>query len=336
MPSRSSKRRARLDRGSGVAALLSVAGGLGALAVVNRAIARRAGEPFSALSGESRRYPWTEGDVFYKVKGQGEPLVLAHGISAGASAFEWRKNVDALAEHFRVYAPDLLGFGLSSRPRLDYTAQTFVQLLIDFVREAAGGAEHPVHVVASSLSAAYAIMAAFQRPKLFERLVLVEPAGVYALSRGPTLAQRAFWQVMRAPIIGESVYNAVASRAAMHSYLSRHVYLRPEAVTADLVDYYYIPAHQPGARYVPLRFVTGHLNIDIAEAFAQLSQPTLIVWGKQAEMAPAAEAQAFQRLNPGTQVEIINGSKMLPQDEQPERFQQRVIDWLRQPAAART
>jgi len=334
MPTRSSKRRSRL--GSGTTALLSVAGGLGALAVVNRAIARRAGEPFSALDGESRRYPWTEGDVFYKVKGQGEPLVLVHGIYAGASAFEWRKNVDALAEHFRVYAPDLLGYGLSSHPRFDYTAQTFIQLLIDFARDAAGGAEHPVHIAASSMGAAYAIQAAFQRPKLFERLVLVEPAGIYELSQGPTLAQRAFWQVVRAPIMGESVYNAIASRAAIRFYLSRYVYLRPEAVTDDLVDYYYNTAHQPGARHVPLRFVTGHLNIDSAEAFAHLPQPTLLVWGKQAKTTPAAQAQAFLRLNPRAQVEIIDGSSMLPQEEQPDRFHQQVIDWLAQPAAART
>jgi pimeloyl-ACP methyl ester carboxylesterase len=315
--------------------VLGVAGGLGALAVVNRAIARQAGEPFSVLSGESRRYAWTEGDVFYKVKGQGEPLVLVHGIYAGASAFEWRKNVDALAEHFRVYAPDLLGYGLSSRPRLEYTAQTFAQLLTDFVREAAGGAEHPVHIVASSLGAAYAIKAAFQRPKLFERLVLVEPAGVYELSKEPTLAQRAFWQVVRAPILGESVYNAIASRAGIRWYLSKHVYLRPEAVTDDLVDYYYNTAHQPGGRYVPLRFVTGFLNIDIAEAFAHLSPPTLIVWGKQADVTPATDAQAFQRLNPGAQIEIIDGSNMLPHDEQPDRFHQKVIDWLRQPTPSR-
>ncbi len=334
MPTRQSRRRSRVS--SGATALLGIAGGLGALAVANRMIARGAAELSSALGGESRRYPWTEGEVFYTVKGQGEPVVLIHGIYAGASAFEWRKNFDALAGRFRVYAPDLLGFGLSSRPPLDYTPQMFVQLLLDFAREAAGGAERPVSVVASSLSAAYVIRAALQHPRLFARLVLIEPTGVYELSSDPTLAQRALHQVLRAPIIGESVYNAIASRAAIRSYLSRHVYLRPEAVTADLVDAYYNAAHQPGARYAPISFISGYLNLDIAEAFAHLSQPTLLVWGAQAEVTPAREVQAFQRLNPRAQVEIIDGSRMLPQDEQAERFHQKVIDWLLQPAAART
>jgi pimeloyl-ACP methyl ester carboxylesterase len=334
MPTKRSKRRSRLS--GGTTTLLTVAGGLGALAVANRMIASAARDTFSVLSGESKRYPWAEGDVFYKVKGQGEPLVLVHGIYAGASAFEWRKNFDALSEHFRVYAPDLLGYGLSSRPPLDYTAQTYIQLLIDFIREAAGGAEHPVHIVASSLSAAHIIQAAFQRPKLFERLVLVEPTGVYELNRGPTLAQRAFHQVLRAPIIGTAIYNVIVSRLGIRYFLTQQTYLRSEAVTGDLVDYYYNTAHQPGARFAPSSFITGYLNLNIEETFARLSHPILIIWGKQAKITPVEDAQAFQRLNPRAQVEIIDGSCMLPQDEQADRFNQKVIEWLRQPAAART
>ena len=333
MPTKSSKRRSRLS--AATAALFSAAGGVGVLAVVNRVIERNVQAPLSVLSGESRRYPWTEGDVFYKVKGQGEPLVLVHGIYAGASAFEWRKNMDALSDHFRVYAPDLLGYGLSDRPPLHYTAQTYVQLLIDFVREAAGGAERPVSVVASSLSAAYIIKAAFQRPKLFERLVLIEPTGVSELSKEPTLAQRGFHQVLRAPVIGSSIYNAIVSRAALRGYLLNYVYLHPQAVTNDLVEYYYTIAHQPGARYAAASFLSGNLNIESAEAFAHLTRPALIVWGKQAKITPAIEAQAFQRLNPTAQIELIDESSMLPHDEQANRFHQKVIEWLRQPAAAR-
>ncbi len=334
MPKKPSKRRPPIS--SGATTLLTVAGGLGALAAINSLIARNTHDTFSALSGETRRYPWTEGDVFYKVKGQGEPLVLLHGIYAGASAFEWRKNFDALSEHFRVYAPDLLGYGLSSRPPLDYTAQTYIQLLIDFVREAAGGTEHPVHVVASSLSAAHIIQAAFQRSKLFERLVLIEPTGIYELNQEPTLPQRVLHRMLRAPIIGTSVYNAIVSRLGISSYLSRQAYLHPETVTTDLVDYYYNTAHQPGGRFAPISFITGYLNINIEESFARLSQPTLIIWGKQAKVTPVEDAHTFQRLNPRAQVEIIDGSSMLPQEERADLFNQKVIDWLRQPAAART
>ncbi len=334
MPGKPKQSRSRI--GPGTAALLSIAGGVGALAVINQLIARNAQDTFSILSGESRHYPWIEGDIFYKVRGQGQPLVLVHGIYAGASAFEWRKNFEALSEHFRVYAPDLLGFGLSSRPRLDYTAYTYIQCLIDFVREVAGGAEHPVHIVASSLSAAHLIQAAFQRPKLFERLVLIEPTGIYKLHEEPNLAQRTFYWLLRTPILGTSVYNIIASRAGIRYYLTQQVYLTPEAVTPDLVDYYYTTAHQPGAQYAPLSFITGYLNLNIEEAFARLTQPTLIIWGNQAKVTPVEDAYTFQRLNPHAQLEIIDSSCMLPHEEQAGIFNQKVIQWLRQEAPART
>ena len=48
-----------------------------------------------------------------------QPFLLVHGF--GASGFHWRKNVNALATAgYRVYAIDLIGFGLSSKPIVEY------------------------------------------------------------------------------------------------------------------------------------------------------------------------------------------------------------------------
>ena len=50
-------------------------------------------------------------DVHYLSGGEGDPLVVIHG--GGDSARSWRKNLEVLAEHYTVYAPDLPGFGSS-------------------------------------------------------------------------------------------------------------------------------------------------------------------------------------------------------------------------------
>src|ERR1700704_2000040 len=108
-----------------VAAGAVVGGTLGVLALYNKATESMAGELDTVLTGEERRYPWKYGDMFYKVQGarDAKPLVLIHSLGPGASSYEWRKNVDALAEQFRVYTPDLLGFGLSDHPTIDYDAE---------------------------------------------------------------------------------------------------------------------------------------------------------------------------------------------------------------------
>src|SRR5579872_3709005 len=117
-----------------VTAGLAIGGVVGALAAVNKFTEMMAGELNTVLTGEERRYPWKYGDMFYEVKGarEAKPLLLIHSFGPGASSYEWRKNIDALSEQFRVYSLDLLGFGLSDRPAIDYTPETFTDLLHDF------------------------------------------------------------------------------------------------------------------------------------------------------------------------------------------------------------
>src|SRR5258708_15102058 len=94
---------------------LIIGGALGAMSIYNRVAESLAGELDTVLTGEERRYPWKYGDMFYEVKGprDAKPLVLIHGFGPGASSYEWRKNINDLAEQLRVYVIDLLGFGLS-------------------------------------------------------------------------------------------------------------------------------------------------------------------------------------------------------------------------------
>src|SRR5581483_6830314 len=139
---------------------LLVGGGLGALAIFNKMTESMAGELDTVLAGEERRYPWKYGDMFYEVKGapEAKPLLLIHSFWPGASSFEWRKNVDVLAEHFRVYTLDLLGFGLSDHPAIDYEAELYTDLLHDFIREVIG---QPTIVVAHGLTCSFIIACAF-------------------------------------------------------------------------------------------------------------------------------------------------------------------------------
>src|SRR6266852_2222459 len=138
-----------------------VGGVLGTLTVVNKLTESMAGELNTVLTGEERRYPWKYGDMFYEVKGarDAKPLLLIHSFGPGASSYEWRKNVDALSEQFRVYTLDLLGFGLSDRPGIDYTDETFTDLISDFLKEAIG---KPAVVVAHGLTCAYVIADAYR------------------------------------------------------------------------------------------------------------------------------------------------------------------------------
>lgn len=317
-------------------AALALAGGAGALALVNKLADLGAGEPYSVLNGEQGRYAWTHGDIFYTVKGQGTPLVLIHGVYAGASSYEYRHVFDLLAQHFRVYAFDLLGFGLSGHPPVLYTPVLYEALIEDFVRQVVGGVDQPVRVIASSLGAAFTIRAAAERPGLFERLVLIQPTGIEELADArETPGRRVGRAVLRTPVLGQAIYNVIVSRPSISYFLKSQAYADPGEVSDDMVDYYHTLSHQPGGRYAPASFLSGTLNTPVTSIYPLLKQPILLCWGKDARFSPLEHARAFRQANPRAELRVFDCGG-LPQDELPGEFASEVREWLLAPSASRS
>jgi pimeloyl-ACP methyl ester carboxylesterase len=307
---------------------LGVGSVLTGLAVANHWLTARGGLPQRALGGDADRYIWEEGEIAYEVKGRGQPLVLAHGIYPGAASFEWRHNFGTLAEHFRVYAFDLLGFGLSARPAITYTAALYARLITDFVREVAGGADHAVHLAATSLSAAYAIQAASLREDLFGSLVLIEPAGLGIADIEPGPGERFLRDALDTPLFGQSICNLATSRFALREFLRTQVYGPSYRLSKDMVDYYYLSSHQPGGRHALASILAGSLHMDVEAPFSKLSLPMLLIWGRQAVMNPPDEAAIFLQLNKHARLEVFDQSRLLPQDEEPDAFNELVRRWM--------
>lgn len=316
-----------------VAAALA-AGGAGAVALVSWLGARLAGPADSMIEAEERRYAWRHGEVIYKVKGRGAPVVLIHGVYAGASSFEYRRIFDLLARDFRVYAVDLLGFGQSQRPPLVYTPILYETLILDFLTQVVGAADHPAFVVASTLSAAFTIRAAAERPSLFSRLVLIEPTGIESRV-GPVAppTQRALLALLRSPLIGQMFYHALTSRAGLRYYL-RRVYTDPKMVTPKLVKTYYAQTHKPGARYPVASFISGALDAPVRDLYGLLKMPILLVWGQHARFTPLEQARAFRQANPRAETRVYDCGD-LPQEEKPTEVARDVTAWLLAPIRSR-
>ena len=69
--------------------------------------------------------------IRYWVAGEGEPIVLLHG---GNSCIEtWSFNFNELAQHYRVYAFDMVGAGLSDKPKASYSLDYQIGFLSRFV-----------------------------------------------------------------------------------------------------------------------------------------------------------------------------------------------------------
>jgi pimeloyl-ACP methyl ester carboxylesterase len=296
---------------------LALAGGL---ALANRALLLDDLPPM--LPGAPLDWQWCGWRVRYTVLGTGSPLVLVHGIHAAASSFEMRNVFEPLSQQHRVYALDLLGFGKSERPDARYTGQLYRDLIGNFL---ANVVEEPAVLVATSLSAAYAVAVARARPALVSGLVLISPTS--ATPPGPM--RRIGGAVLGWPLVGSAAFNALVSRASMRRFLTR-VYADERLVDEALLGQQWATSHQPNARLAPAAFVAGNLSLPLDEqALAPpIAVPILVVRGTKPGMGRPSGDEALRALGPDVTVETIAGVGQIPHDEAPERFVEIVEGWL--------
>jgi pimeloyl-ACP methyl ester carboxylesterase len=294
----------------------SIAGGaiaLGGFALAtNRVLADRAGElevPF----GSEHTYRWRGFDIAYAEAGNPDDpdVLLVHGVNAAGSNQEWERIADRLAAEYHVLAPDLPGFGRSDRPPVTYSGRLYESFVADFAREVA---DRPI-CVGSSLSGAYAVAAAREGVE-FAELVRVCPTAT-------TVPGRRAWlrSLLRSPVIGEALFDLLASYPSLRYFEADHGLYDPEGVGEEYIEYKHRTTHQPGARFAPASFVAGFLDstVDLEAALAALDVPTTLIWGAASEMVPLDDGRDLAEAADISLV-VIEESLLLPHVEHPTEF----------------
>jgi pimeloyl-ACP methyl ester carboxylesterase len=278
----------------------------------------------AALGGEPGEILWRRHRVAFTRHGQGSPVLLVHGLYAGASSLEWRHTIPALAERHTVIALDLLGFGRSDRPAARYSPGLYQALLADVVarvvRESCG-------VVASSLSAAQLIALAARDPRHIGAIALVAPTGVAHLREPVATGGLATRILLGAPLVGNSVYNRLTSPANMRQQLQA-MYADDRLVTPELVEWYVRSARQPGGKHAIEALLSGRLNVDVRAAVRRLRLPTLLLWGDLARQNPIAHAHAFRVLKHDLEWTLVHGAGDLPHEERSEEVNTALLSFL--------
>jgi pimeloyl-ACP methyl ester carboxylesterase len=298
-----------------------------ALAGFNHLAEMAADAPIPVIGGAQHYYPWRLGRVFYHVAGAEDapPMVLIHGLHAAASGYEWRHTFDFFVERgFRVYVPDLLGFGLSDRPAMAYDDEIYIALLGDFLRDVAAA---PAVVMATSVSAAFAIATAARHPERIAKLVLIAPVGVSQRKGQLPGLTAALNQLFSVKVVGEALFNLLTTPAAIRHFLAQDGFYRPETVTDEMVEHHYNLSHLPNAHYAPAAFISGLTNRDISAEWASLRLPLLLVWGYHGKITPITKGTEFLKINPRA---ATNGydAKLLPHYECAEQFNMDTLAWL--------
>jgi len=221
-------------------------------------------------------------------------LVFFHGFGGGSSAYEWSKVYPAFAAEYRILAPDLIGWGRSEHPPLNYKVEDYITTLIEFLEKTCGS---PTNVIASSLTGAIAIRAAIARPDLFKSLILTIPSGLSDF--GEDYSRSFFAQIVSTPILDRLLYSTgIATDGGIRSFLEQRQFADASRVYQEIVDAYLESAQQPNAEYAALSFVRGDLCFDLSLYISELTTPTAIIWGEKSKFTGPDIGQRLANLNP--------------------------------------
>lgn len=294
--------------------LISGGAALGGAAAYSALASRGASVLAPPFASDGGRMEWRGHRIAHHIAGSGPPVLLLHSIGLWNWSVEWRDVAPALAEHYTVHALDLLGFGHSDRPRVAYSARLYLALIADFARRVVGT---PVALVGAGLSGAYAAELAASDPARFPLIALVAPTGLTRLRQRPTTMDDAGRRLVNAPIIGTAAWNARVSRGALRSALDES-YHRDALVDDELLEAAFATTHLPGAKHAPSAWLANRLNLDVRPALRRLLQPTMLLWGAQAELNPAEESFGYRAIKRDLRVAILDGAGDLPQLERAE------------------
>ncbi|GAB4216428.1 MAG: alpha/beta fold hydrolase [Synechococcales cyanobacterium] len=272
---------------------------------------------------------WRDHPITYTVQGEGQPLVLVHGF--GASIGHWRHNIPVwAAAGYQVWAIDLLGFGDSAKPILDYGIDLWTALLQDFW---AAHIQRPVVWIGNSIGALISLTLAAQQPQITRGAVLLNCAGGVSHRPGELnpilrLVMGTFTTAIKTPVLGQFLFDRIRHPQRIRATL-KQVYCRQEAITDELVDLLYRPSCDANAAVVFANIVTAPAGIPPESLLPMVKSPLLVLWGEADPWTPMQRGSQWQELvSVPYQFIPLAHTGHCPHDERPDQVNPLVIEWL--------
>ncbi len=278
-------------------------------------------------------WTWQGHTIRYTVQGSGRPVVLVHGF--GASMGHWRHTIpDLVAAGYAVYAPDLLGFGASDKPAVDYDLTVWESLLQSFCQEVV---REPAVFVGNSIGSLMSLMLAVRDPDAVAGLVLLNCAG--GLNHRPSemmipfrWIMGAFTSLVTSPVTGPFLFNQVRQKDRIRSTL-KQVYCNTAAIDDELVDLLHRPSCDPGAQKVFASILAAPAGTPPEELLPHLDQPILLMWGEKDPWTPIQRGHGFKTyVDPGVDYQFVGlpDTGHCPHDDRPDLVNPLMVEWLHQ------
>jgi pimeloyl-ACP methyl ester carboxylesterase len=228
----------------------------------------------------------------YIEEGQGEPLVLLHGLFGAMSNFT--DLIEYFRHHNKVVVPLLPLFELDILHTSVSGLERFVNRFID----ARGYGD--VHLLGNSLGGHVALIHILKHPEKIKSLILTGSSGLFENGMGDSYPKR-----------GD--YDYIKRKTELTFY-------DPKMATKELVDEVFELTNNRLKVIKIIALAKSAIRNNLGEELNQIKQPTLLIWGNNDTITPPFVAREFNRLIPNSELYFIDKCGHAPMMEVPDEF----------------
>jgi pimeloyl-ACP methyl ester carboxylesterase len=275
---------------------------------------------YTELNQMNIRY-FTAGDT-------GSPVIFIHGSGLDSASISWESVLGELAGKFRVYAPDLPGYGQSDKPEAEYSIDFYVQFIEHFL-------DHlkikDVCLAGLSMGGAIALSFALKHPQRVKKLVLVSSYGLMQRLPFHSFTVRAIKSMIME--WGYLILRKTKSRLLAKRVLLSGLICSKEKLSDELVEEVFLASQDEHAgkaycSFLRSEVISNGLKSNFLERLAELAMPTLIVQGTKDKTIPFSCAITANKSIPNSKLILLEGCSHWPQNEEPTKFSKAVLEFL--------
>jgi 2-hydroxy-6-oxonona-2,4-dienedioate hydrolase len=233
-----------------------------------------------------------DGKFRYIEVGEGEPLMLLHGLFGALSNFQ--DLIEYFRKSYRVIVPILPLLEMDLLHTSVGGLQKYVQRFIDHRRY------HNVHLLGNSLGGHVALLYILKNPEHVKSLILTGSSGLFENGMGDTYPKR-----------GDKDY--IRRKTALTFY-------DPAMATDELVNEVFEITNNRLKVIKIIALAKSAIRNNLGEELTQIKQPTCLIWGNNDSITPPFVAKEFNRLIPNSELHFIDKCGHAPMMEVPGEF----------------
>jgi pimeloyl-ACP methyl ester carboxylesterase len=243
-----------------------------------------------------------EGEYRYIDEGQGETLLLLHGLFGALS--NWAGVINHFKSKYRVIIPLMPIHDMPIKEAGCEGLTEFIEGFIDFK-----GLDK-FSLIGNSLGGHVALIYTLRHPEKIQRLILTGSSGLFENSMGGSYPKRGNYEYIKERV--------------------EYTFYDPKTASKELVDEVFeITNSIPKVMRIIAIAKSAQRN-NMAKDIVHIQAPTLLIWGLNDTITPPEVGHEFNQLIPGSTLKFIDKCCHAPMMERPVEFNEILTEWLNQ------